>query len=362
MNTDIRLSVGFWQHPKAKKTVRRLGLEGIRSLQILWAWAAVNRPDGNLSGMDWEDVELAADWQGEERKFFDTCLGMWIDESPHGYALHDWQEHNPWVAEAEVRGGQSRMAKLAQVNREAYDECLRRGFEGLSQEEYQRWKSWRRAHNEPQPGDSTGPDLPPLCDRTATAERPPAKPSAPSPSPNPEEEIQECVFAGAREEAPVRDASRLSGKEAAPSRQPSLAFQEFFDAYPERHRGGRLEAQAEWGALAATRALPGLPRLLDALGQWEDSEAWKRQGGRYVPSAANFLKREYWLRKPPELEERGGNGERDRPRANTVAQQQTRDNDDMAKMLLQARRAKHAQSELHASIAGQSGPALPAGR
>ena len=117
MNTDIRLSVGFWQHPKTKKTVRRLGLEGIRSLQILWAWAAVSRPDGNLSGMDWEDVELAADWQGEERKFFDTCLGMWVDESPDGYVLHDWQEHNPWVAEAEIRAGQSRMAKLAQVNR-----------------------------------------------------------------------------------------------------------------------------------------------------------------------------------------------------------------------------------------------------
>ena len=39
MNTDIRLSVGFWQHPKTKKTVRRLGLEGIRSLQVLWLWS-----------------------------------------------------------------------------------------------------------------------------------------------------------------------------------------------------------------------------------------------------------------------------------------------------------------------------------
>ena len=36
MNTDIRLAVGFWQHPKTRKTIRRLGLEGIRSLQVLW--------------------------------------------------------------------------------------------------------------------------------------------------------------------------------------------------------------------------------------------------------------------------------------------------------------------------------------
>lgn len=76
MNTDIRLSVGFWQHPKTKKTVKRLGLEGIRSLQVLWLWAAQNKPDGNLVGMDWEDIELAADWQGEERAFFDHCLGV----------------------------------------------------------------------------------------------------------------------------------------------------------------------------------------------------------------------------------------------------------------------------------------------
>ena len=91
MNTDIRLSVGFWQHPKTKKTARRLGLEGIRSLQVLWLWSTQYRPDGNLSGMDWEDTELAADWQGEERKFFDTCLGMWVDETSDGYVLHDWQ-------------------------------------------------------------------------------------------------------------------------------------------------------------------------------------------------------------------------------------------------------------------------------
>ena len=333
MNTDIRLSVGFWQHPKTKKTVRRLGLEGIRSLQILWAWAAVSRPDGNLSGMDWEDVELAADWQGEERKFFDTCLGMWVDESPDGYVLHDWQEHNPWVAEAEIRGGQSRMAKLAQVNREAYDECLRRGIEGLSPEEYHHWKLWRRAHEAPLPSASPAPLLPSRSDRTAPPERPLAKPSAPSPSPNPEEEIQgECVFAGAREEAPVGDASGLSGKAGASSRQPSQGFDEFFEAFPEQHRGSRSEAAGEWVALEASRALPGLPRILDALGQWEDSEAWKRQGGRYIPSAANFLKREYWLRKPPEQEIQSAGPSGGRPM--TARQAEAKERGDWAKHIL----------------------------
>lgn len=136
MNTDFRLSVGFWQHPKTKKTARRLGLEGIRSLQILWAWAAVNRPDGSLSGMDWEDIELAADWQGEEQKFFDTCLGMWIEETSGGYALHDWQEHNPWASEADTRSDAARLSRFARKFPDIARAMREDGVKGLTQEEY----------------------------------------------------------------------------------------------------------------------------------------------------------------------------------------------------------------------------------
>jgi hypothetical protein len=150
--------------------------------------------------------------------------------------------------------------------------------------------------------------------------------------------------------------------ENIPSRQPSLAFDEFFEAYPVQHRGGRIEAEKAWVALEAKRVLPGLPKLFDALAVWEDSPDWKEQGGRYVPTLENFLAREYWLRVPKDRTARSSPGFQERPKANTVAQKQAQDNDDMAKMLLQARRAQHAQPGLHASTAGQSGAALPAGR
>lgn len=120
--------------------------------------------------------------------------------------------------------------------------------------------------------------------------------------------------------------------ESVPSRQPSLAFDEFFEAFPEQHRGGRSEAAGEWVALEANRALPGLPRILDALGQWEDSEAWKRQGGRYIPSAANFLKREYWLRKPPEREIQSAGPSGGRPM--TARQAEAKERGDWAKHIL----------------------------
>ena len=134
--------------------------------------------------------------------------------------------------------------------------------------------------------------------------------------------------AGARVERPAENPE----PEAVPSRQPSLAFDEFFEAFPEQHRGGRSEAAGEWVALESSRALPGLPRILDALGQWEDSEAWKRQGGRYIPSAANFLKREYWLRKPPEREIQLAGPSGGRPM--TARQAEAKERGDWAKHIL----------------------------
>jgi hypothetical protein len=61
-NFDIRLSIGFWDHPKTGRLIRRLGLQGAISLQILWLWSTQHRPDGVLSGLDAEDIEFAARW------------------------------------------------------------------------------------------------------------------------------------------------------------------------------------------------------------------------------------------------------------------------------------------------------------
>ena len=149
MNTDIRLSTGFWGHPKTRKLVKRLGLEGVRSLQILWLWAAQEKPDGSLSGMDWEDIELAADWQGEERTFFDHCLGVWIDEVEGGYILHDWAEHNPWQVNADDRSDKARFSRLATVNRPEYDRLKAAGVNAISKDDYDRLTTVKRPMDEP---------------------------------------------------------------------------------------------------------------------------------------------------------------------------------------------------------------------
>lgn len=189
MNTDIRLSTGFWQHPKTRKLSRRLGLEGVRSLQILWAWTAQNRPDGDLSGMDWEDIELAADWQGDERAFFDYCLGTWIDENPggDGYVVHDWKEHNSWAAEADARSESSRFSRMAKFYPDEYKTLVQAGVKGISSADYAALKNVRerpdvvqRLVNEY----STTVERP-LNDGATTVERPSTDASSPAPAPAP---------------------------------------------------------------------------------------------------------------------------------------------------------------------------------
>lgn len=174
MNADIRVSVDFWDHPKTIKLTRRLGLEGPRSLQILWMWVARHRPDGLLSDMDAEDIEIAAKWDGEEGKFVEQLVGIgWLDEVDDGYLLHDWEDHNSWAAEACERGDKARLSRLAQVNKEAFSECQRQGIAGLSRNEFKKWKGFRLANA----GDRSG-------ERPANASAPPAPAPAPAPSYN----------------------------------------------------------------------------------------------------------------------------------------------------------------------------------
>lgn len=185
MNVDIRIAVDFWHHPKTKKLIRRLGLEGARSLQILWTWTAANRPSGVLSGMDEEDIELAADWQGDVGAFISALKEMhWIDKTSEGYALHEWIEHNPWVADDENRSNKARLAKLQQVNSAAYNKCVKEGKTGLTKSEYETLKLYC-ANDEHLNSECTANAERTQSDGKTNAERNASETPAPSPSPNP---------------------------------------------------------------------------------------------------------------------------------------------------------------------------------
>lgn len=120
MNIDIRLSLDFFDHPKTKKLSKRLGLEGVFSLLKLWAWVSGNRSTGILTSMDAEDVELAADWGGEDGLFVQTLLALrLLDENEGVYAIHDWEDHQAYASKSEERSSKARKAAETRWNRAA---------------------------------------------------------------------------------------------------------------------------------------------------------------------------------------------------------------------------------------------------
>ena len=111
--TDARLSASFPTHPKTKKLMRRLGAAGPWALVCLFLWARMNRADGDLSGMTDEDIELAADWSGDDGALVVALVSVgFIDGDECRRSIHDWAEHQPWSAGAEDRSERAKWRAL----------------------------------------------------------------------------------------------------------------------------------------------------------------------------------------------------------------------------------------------------------
>ena len=80
---------------------------------------------------------------------------------------------------------------------------------------------------------------------------------------------------------------------------PDMAFVQFLDAYAPEKRDEGAAWQA-WLTLSRTKQLPGLPKLLDAVTAWENSEQWQKDNGQYIPLASNFLSKRRFLDTPPQ--------------------------------------------------------------
>ncbi len=60
----------------------------------LWSWAAVNAPDGDLTGCPARALADASGWRGKPEVLFDALISCgWIDEINGRYFLHDWEEY-----------------------------------------------------------------------------------------------------------------------------------------------------------------------------------------------------------------------------------------------------------------------------
>ncbi len=106
MNVDYRVKIGFFRHYKTRKLERELGSDGVLALIKIWEYAAEFRPDGDLSGMEDDDIELSIMWS-DGRPLMPVLKKIgFVDGEAGEYRLHDWKEHNSWASEADVAIGE----------------------------------------------------------------------------------------------------------------------------------------------------------------------------------------------------------------------------------------------------------------
>ena len=181
MAVDIRLNVEFFRHPKTVKLKNRLDLDGVVSLIKLWMWAAKNRPEGLLSNLSIEDIEIAAEWQGKPGVLHGTLVTLrWLDtvtdEGNETYALHDWRDHNEWAAGAVDRGDRARFSRMASTHPDLYARLAAEGRDYITRDEYLTLTKQQRDVDD---------SLTPVERRPTTVDAPLTPPPPPSPSPVP---------------------------------------------------------------------------------------------------------------------------------------------------------------------------------
>ena len=316
---DIRLSVGFPHHPKTIKLERRLGFQGIRSLLSLWTWAAQNRPEGNLGGandrsttvqrpLDEEDIEIVAQWPGEPGAFVATLVALgWLDQTAHGYCLHEWQQHNPWVAAATNRGDKARFSRMAKTHPDLYKSLCEQGIREVSADEFARLKAgWPLEGRSTDVGESlnhrSASVEQPLNDRSTNVEASLTPSPSLSPSPSPielkEQETREpaCVETGLttldweptleanpQVVAPPREAAPATAPETPP-RAPTTPTTPISSESPETNPPEAHSEPTTTGAVpsegAETQRKPArrtaAPPTMPAAPDWLPAELWDR--------------------------------------------------------------------------------------
>jgi hypothetical protein len=95
----IELHDSSRDHPKILKLARDLGIKPVYALghvTSLWTWVLRMAPDGCLDSFDGDDIELAAQWDGEPGKlFFALKERKLLDAQKNGsLSVHDWNYYS----------------------------------------------------------------------------------------------------------------------------------------------------------------------------------------------------------------------------------------------------------------------------
>ncbi len=107
-----------------------------------------------------------------------------------------------------------------------------------------------------------------------------------------EEEEQEQEQEKEEEEEPTPSVPLREGEKVE---EEFPSFDVFWEKYPKQT--GKKRARDLWEILSPDQALA--KDIFDSLERWKESDQWKRENGRFVPSAENWLRDQRWEDSPP---------------------------------------------------------------
>ena len=84
------------------------------ALVSLWTFCGENRTNGVLSGMDDDDIAIAADYPGDTKELIGALESLrLIERNGNDWAMHDWEDHQGYAIHAEARAEKARRAAEA---------------------------------------------------------------------------------------------------------------------------------------------------------------------------------------------------------------------------------------------------------
>lgn len=102
---SLNIDLDFFEHPKTRRLVDRLGRGAEAMLVRMWCYTARYYSEtGRLTGLPGPEIEAVCRWEGEKGKAVAAMVEIgWLDLVEGEYQVHDWQEHEGHIARYKVR-------------------------------------------------------------------------------------------------------------------------------------------------------------------------------------------------------------------------------------------------------------------
>lgn len=254
----IELHQSLPTHRKLGKLKRLLKIktpQAVGHLAMLWLWCIDNAPDGDLSGIDAEDIAEAAEWPKDAKTFLHAMTeSKLIDEDMR---IHDWDDYAGRLLE--------QRNEKRQKNRE-------------------RQARYRARKAQEAQGDGCVSHADVTCDKSVSHAdiTPLPNPTVPNPT-IPDPTGQDGI-------PPIPPASGGVGDDSEPDAQ-ERRFEEFWAIYPKKQgKGAALKA---WKRIKPDKAL--FERIMASVREnLAKNQQWQRDGGQYIPNPSTWLNQTRW--------------------------------------------------------------------